>query len=105
MCSRGNGKRVNSCPNTTKIDEEELVQALEEYFTEMLKSKKRIIHHVVKEFTKVYKVKEENKDYEKELDLELNKLKKRREKYMDMYADDLITRSELNEKIVDTKRR
>ena len=50
------------------------------------------------------RAKDENEDYEKELRSELNKLKKRREKYMDMYADDLITRSELNEKIGGTKK-
>lgn len=104
VCSGRNGKGVDSCPNTSKIDEEELIQVLEEYFKEMLKSKKRIIDHVVKEFTKIYRAKDENEDYEKELRSELNKLKKRREKYMDMYADDLITRNELNEKIGDTKK-
>ena len=37
--------------------------------------------------------------YEQELTEELAKLKKTRQKYMDMYTDDLITREELNEKI------
>ena len=43
--------------------------------------------------------KDENIEYEKELNAELNKLRKSREKYMDMYTDDLISREELNEKI------
>lgn len=38
-------------------------------------------------------------EYEKQLNAELNKLHKSREKYMDMYTDDLISREELNEKI------
>ena len=49
--------------------------------------------------TKVYKAKDENLDYEKELTAQLTKLQKTRQKYMDMYADDLISRDELNAKI------
>lgn len=99
VCSGHNGKGADSCPNAVTVDEEDLIQALEEYFAGMLKSKKNIINHVVKEFTKVYKAKDENEHYEKELKGNLAKLKKTRQKYMDMYTDDLISREELNEKI------
>lgn len=54
---------------------------------------------MIKEFQRVYKAKDENIEYEKQLNAELNKLRKSREKYMDMYTDDLISREELNEKI------
>ena len=53
----------------------------------------------IKEFQRVYKAKDENIEYEKELNSRLAKLKKSREKYMDMYTDDLISREELNGKI------
>ena len=86
-------------PNAVTVDEEELIQALEEYFAEMLKSKKNVIAHVVKEFFKIYKAKDENENYEKELNDSLARMKKTRQKYMDMYTDDLISREELNEKI------
>ena len=46
-----------------------------------------------------YKAKDENLNYEKELTAQLAKLQKTRQKYMDMYADDLISREELNDKI------
>ena len=65
----------------------------------MLGKKKKVIDYVIKEFQRVYKAKDENIEYEKELNAELNKLRKSREKYMDMYTDDLISREELNEKI------
>lgn len=99
VCSGHNGRGADSCPNAVTIDEEELIQALEEYFAEMLRAKKGIIDHVVKEFIKIYKAKDENEDYEKELNDKLARLKKTRQKYMDMYTDDLISREELNEKI------
>ena len=80
VCSGRNGRGVDSCPNKTVVDEEELIEVLQEYFTNVLKQKKKVIAHVVNEF-------------------QLAKLQKTRQKYMDMYTDDLISREELNEKI------
>lgn len=85
--------------NAVTVDEEELIRALQEYFQEILSKKKKVINYVIKEFQRVYKVKDENIEYEKQLNTELNKLRKSHEKYMDMYTDDLISREELNEKI------
>lgn len=99
VCSGHNGRGAESCPNAVTVDEGELITALDEYFAELLKNKQGIIKRVVKEFNKVYKQKEDNEQYEQELMEELGKLKKTRQKYMDMYTDDLITREELNEKI------
>ena len=64
-----------------------------------MKQKKKVIAHVVNEFQRVYKAKDENVEYEKELNAKLAKLQKTRQKYMDMYTDDLISREELNDKI------
>lgn len=99
VCSGHNGKGADSCPNAVTVDEEELIQALQEYFQEILGKKKKVINYVIKEFQRVYKAKDENIEYEKQLNTELNRLRKSREKYMDMYTDDLISREELNEKI------
>ena len=99
VCSGHNGRGADSCPNAVTVDEEELIQVLQEYFQDMLSKKKKVIDHVIREFQRVYKAKDENIEYEKELNAELNKLRKSREKYMDMYTDDLISREELNEKI------
>ena len=65
----------------------------------MLKAKKNVIRYVTHEFQRAYKAKDENLNYEKELTAQLAKLQKTRQKYMDMYADDLISREELNDKI------
>jgi hypothetical protein len=81
------------------VDEDELIAALQAYFAEVLQSKKNIIHYVVGEFNRLYKAKSDNVEYEKELRQKLSKLNKTRQKYMDMYADDLITRQELNDRI------
>ena len=99
VCSGRNGRGADSCPNKTVVDEEELIEVLQEYFTNVLKQKKKVIAHVVNEFQRVYKAKDENVEYEKELNAKLAKLQKTRQKYMDMYTDDLISREELNDKI------
>lgn len=99
VCSGHNGRGADSCPNVVTVDEDELIEVLQEYFAEVLKQKKKVINHVVNEFQRVYKAKDENLEYEKELTVQLSKLQKTRQKYMDMYTDDLITREELNDKI------
>ena len=99
VCSGHNGRGADSCPNAVTVDEEELIQVLQEYFAGLLKAKKSVISYVVNQFQKVYRARDENLDYEKELAAQLTKLQKTRQKYMDMYADDLISRDELNAKI------
>lgn len=99
VCSGHNGRGADSCPNAVTVDEEELIQALQDYFSEMLKQKKNVIQNVVREFQRIYKAKDENIEYEKELNQQLARLQKTRQKYMDMYTDDLISREELNNKI------
>ena len=104
VCSGHNGKGADSCPNAVTIDEEELIEVLQEYFAEVLKQKKKVVNYVVNEFQRVYKAKDENVEYEKELNTQLTKMQKTRQKYMDMYTDDLISREELNEKIGDMRK-
>lgn len=99
VCSGHNGRGADSCPNAVAVDEAELIEVLQEYFAELLKSKKNVTRHVVSEFQRVYKAKDENIEYGKDLTARLARLQKSRQKYMDMYTDDLISRQELNERI------
>lgn len=104
VCSGHNGKGADSCPNAVTIDENELIDVLQNYFTELLNNRKNVIKHVVDEFQKVYKAKDENISYGKELKAKLAKLQNIRQKYMDMYTDDIISRAEMNEKLNGTKK-
>lgn len=103
VCSGRNGKGADSCPNKTAVDEEELIQVLQGYFNRVLQQKNKVIDYVVKEFQRVYKAKDENAEYEKELNLQISRLQRMRQKYMDMYTDDLISREELNDKLGGTR--
>lgn len=99
VCSGHNGRGADSCPNGVTVDEEELIAVLQAYFAKLLDNRKNVVRHVVGEFQRVYRARDENLDYEKELTAQLARLQKTRQKYMDMYADDLISREELNDKI------
>ncbi len=99
VCSGHNGKGADSCPNAITIDEDELIEVLEAYFSTVLVTKKNIVQHAVNEFNRIYKARNENEVFEKELRDKLSKLERKRKKYMDMYADDLISREELNDQI------
>jgi len=99
VCSGHNGKGADNCPNAVTVDEDELIDVLQEYFNRMLSQRKKVINHVVSEFQRVYRAKDENIENEKELRSQLNRLAKGRGKYMNLYEDDLISREELNEKI------
>ncbi len=98
-CSRHNGKGADGCPNAVVVDEDELTEAFTEYFTELLKQKKQVMSYVVREIQSMCKSGKEQTGYKRELEAQLERLSRIRRKYMDMYADDLISLDELNGKI------
>ena len=99
VCSGRNGNGTDSCPNSVTIDEEELIDALQDYFKAFIGRKRNVLSRVISEFMRIYKAMDKNTGYEKEVSVQLDKLQRTRQKYMDMYTDDLITRGELNERI------
>lgn len=105
VCSGRNAKGSESCPNATTIEESKLIKILTEYFSRLLAKRKDVTDYLIGEFERIYKAKDESINYEKELKAELDKLRSARQKYMDMYADDLITREELNERIGGSRKR
>ncbi len=105
ICSGRNARGRDSCCNKTAVNEEELIKEITDYFAYLISHQKRVIEFVVSEFQKVYKAKDENVEYEKQLRMELVKLGKAKQKYTNMYMDDLITREELNQNLLGTKQR
>ena len=99
VCSGHNGRGRDNCPNAVTIDEEELTAVLQAYFAALLKVKKNVISYVIKEFQRNYSAKDDTLSREKELSTQLAKLRRTRQKYMDLYADDFISRDELAQKL------
>ena len=104
VCSGHNGKGAQSCPNGITLEEEELMGELEQYFYRLLKDRKGVTDRVVKEFTKVYRGREDNEGEAKKLRESLARIQRTRQKYMEMYTDDLISRGELNQKLGSMKK-
>lgn len=67
------------------MDEDELIQILNDYFAEILKNKKNVIRYVTNEFQRVYKAKDKNVNYEKELNIQLARLKDKIEIHRHVY--------------------
>lgn len=99
VCSGRNAKGTGSCENRTVVDEDELKQSLQEYFAGILANKPNIIKQVTKKFVALYKTKNDNENHETALRDKLSKAQKSRQKFMDMYTDDLISRDELRERM------
>ena len=99
VCSGRNLKGADTCPNKTTVDEDELIQTLQTYFEEMLENKASIVKGVKAEFLRVYQSKDDSVNQETKLMDKLSKLQKTRQKWMDMYDDDLISRVELRDKM------
>lgn len=99
VCSGRNANGAESCTNMTKVDEEELSDAIKAYFVGILQSRNNVIQNIVREFNRIYHTREDNSLYELELTERLAKATRSRKKYMDMYEDELITREELREKV------
>lgn len=58
-----------------------------------------MIKNIAAEFERVYKTKNDNEAYGADLNEKKAALEKKRQKYMDMYVDEIISRTELNEKV------
>jgi len=97
VCSGRNGKGADTCDNRSSILEEDLIETLREYFSKLLSDKTNIIDNIIKEFTKVYKSKSKNEEYEKDLHGKIARLQKSRQRYMDLYDDELISRDEVKQ--------
>ena len=95
VCSGRNSMGVSSCPNTTVIDEEELLNAIKEYLKSIISNKKEFMKSVQKEFDKITKLRENNERNEKSLLQEIEKITVKKQKYMEMFQNEIINIQEL----------
>lgn len=95
VCSGRNSMGVNHCPNTTVIDEEELLNAIKEYLKSIISNKKNFMKAVEKEFEKITKLRESNERSEESLLKEIEKVTVKKQKYMEMFQNEVINIQEL----------
>ena len=97
VCSGRNSMGVNHCPNTTVIDEEELLNAIKVYLKSIIKNKKNFMKAVEKEFEKITKLRENNERSEQSLLQEIEKVTNKKQKYMEMFQNEVINIQELKQ--------
>ena len=95
VCSGRNSMGVNHCPNATVIDEEELLNAIKIYLKSIIKNKKDFMKAVEKEFEKIIKLRENNERSEESLLKEIEKVTVKKQKYMEMFQNEIINIQEL----------
>lgn len=95
VCSGRNSMGVNHCPNTTVIDEEELLNAIKEYLKSIISNKKNFMKAVEKEFEKITKLRENNERSEESLLKEIERATAKKQKYMEMFQNEVINIQEL----------
>lgn len=97
VCSGRNSMGVNHCPNTTVIDEDELLNAIKEYLKSIISNKKNFMKAVEKEFEKITKLRENNERTEQSLLQEIEKVTNKKQKYMEMFQNEVINIAELKQ--------
>ena len=97
VCSGRNSMGVNHCPNTTVIDEEELLNAIKVYLKSIIKNKKNFMKAVEREFEKITKLREAGERSEESLLQEIEKVTTKKQKYMEMFQNEVINIRELKE--------
>ncbi|MDR1619583.1 MAG: recombinase family protein [Clostridiales bacterium] len=95
ICTGRNANGVDSCANNTVIDEQELLNSIRAYFAALVKDRPKTIDHILAEFKKQYKAKDDNQKSAQELSAALNKLRKEREKNLQLFREDIISMDEL----------
>lgn len=104
VCTRRNKEGVLACGNAVVINEDDLVAALDRYFTELFPDSAKMLEKFCMELAKRAAPNKNSKQQQSELEKQLQKLRKIRKRYTDMYAEEYITKEELEDKLADTKK-
>ena len=90
-------------PILLTVDEEQLIQKLDEYFLTLLQDRTRVEQFLRRKLKEACRKHIDQDEQRKTIQNRLAKLEKQRKKYLELYADDLITRTELDEKLGGSK--
>ncbi|MGB8454805.1 MAG: recombinase family protein [Anaerocolumna sp.] len=98
VCNGRNSNGIHYCGNTATIDEDKLMDSISGYFMSILHNNSAIVQNTIKEYDRKIKTKNRSKIQEKEYTVCLSKLIREKQKYMDMYTNDIISMEELKDK-------
>ena len=104
VCAGRNLHGADFCENRTVIDEGWLFGQITEYFAGILSERPDAYQRIKAEYERVLKRRGGGAASENELSAKLSRLKKSKERYAEMYANELISMAELREKALRTDR-
>ena len=81
------------------MDEEELIARLDEYFLSLLKDRAHVEQVLRQKLRDACRQETDQDEHRTAVRARLAKLEKQRQKFLDLYADDIITRQELDQKL------
>ncbi len=96
VCGGRNAYGAGSCDNAIAIDEHGLIQCIKRYFVNLLKSKDGIMREIQSEFARI--VGKHGKSAS-DTTAKSDRLVRQRQRYVDLYADGVITHEALLDKI------
>lgn len=102
VCSKRNGQGTDQCENAISVEENELIEQLDRYFQTLIQDEKKAAQ-VFRQKLKQSFGEDSAEEERKTLREKLSKLEGKRRKYLDLYADELITRQELEKRLSGTR--
>ena len=95
VCTRRNGVGAHACPNTSTMDEDVLLDKICEYLHTILNENGYTQSYFMKEINKQLMQYQYVSSCPKDYEQELHKSRKKKDKYIMLYSNDIITMDEL----------
>lgn len=96
-CTTNDQYTAEKCDNSVKLEEDEMLFALREYFASLIEERDRFVQEVLSAFEAEYRESSPDISVE-EVERKRKQLLAKRGKYQEMYANDVITMAELKAK-------
>lgn len=98
-CVTNDQYTAEKCDNRTCLDEPELLQQLREYFTSLIGDRDAFIADVLTDLDKQLPASQNPERIRQEIEAKRKKLLSKKGRYQEMYANDILSLTELKEKI------
>lgn len=99
-CVTNDQYTAEKCDNNVKLEEDELLAEIKKYFASLIQDKDTFIKGIFAELEKQYPDRQ-GKVNTAEIEMKRKRLLAKKERYQEMYANDVITMTELKEKTAD----
>lgn len=96
VCSNRNLNGVDSCNNSTILSEEDLIHDIRNYFINIAEGKKTFVKNTLDKVNTMFNAKQQKGSSATDLYKEILDIDKKREKYIELYADGSILKDEFN---------